>query len=74
MATLVLKCFLVLFARFGINVKFVEGSNPAQFTKAIDENTKTIYVESIGNPKYNVAPVPELAEVPVDPVSPFSPS
>ncbi|PIL32567.1 hypothetical protein GSI_05270 [Ganoderma sinense ZZ0214-1] len=53
----------VLFARFGINVKFVEGSDPAKFANAIDENTKAIYVESIGNPKYNIAPIPELAEV-----------
>ncbi len=57
-----LRC-LVLFARFGINVKFVEGSDPSKFAQAIDENTKAIYVESIGNPKYNVAPIPELAEV-----------
>ena len=49
--------------RFGIGVKFVESNDPAEFAKAIDENTKAIYVESIGNPKYNVAPLPELAKV-----------
>ncbi|KAF8127191.1 hypothetical protein EV363DRAFT_1516491 [Boletus edulis] len=30
------------------------------FQAAIDEKTKAIYVESIGNPKYNVAPLPEI--------------
>jgi O-acetylhomoserine/O-acetylserine sulfhydrylase len=44
-------------------VKFVHGDDPAGFAAAIDENTKAIYVESIGNPKYNVASIPELAKV-----------
>ena len=41
----------------------MHGDDPASFAAAIDENTKAIYVESIGNPKYNVAPIPELARV-----------
>ena len=49
--------------RFDIRIKFVESSDPADFAAAIDEKTKAIYVESIGNPKYNVAPLPELAKV-----------
>ena len=49
--------------RFDIRIKFVESSDPAAFAAAIDEKTKAIYVESIGNPKYNVAPLPELAKV-----------
>ncbi|KAL6310239.1 O-acetylhomoserine ami [Sparassis latifolia] len=55
--------FKVFLKKFNISVKFVEGDAPADFAKAIDEHTKAIYVESIGNPKYNVAPLPELAEV-----------
>ncbi|GBE85626.1 Homocysteine synthase [Sparassis crispa] len=55
--------FKVFLKKFNIGVKFVEGDAPADFAKAIDEHTKAIYVESIGNPKYNVAPLPELAEV-----------
>lgn len=54
---------LVTFKKFGIKVKFVTDENPASFAAAIDANTKAIYVESIGNPKYNVAPIPELAKV-----------
>ena len=41
----------------------MHGDDPADFEAAIDENTKGIFVESIGNPKCNVAPIPELAEV-----------
>ncbi|KLO11958.1 O-acetylhomoserine ami [Schizopora paradoxa] len=55
--------FKVLLKKFGITVKFVSGDTPEAFAAAIDEKTKAIYVESIGNPKYNVAPIPELAEV-----------
>jgi len=37
--------------RFGIETKFVEGDNPDDFEAHIDEHTKAIYLESIGNPK-----------------------
>ncbi|MBK4728350.1 O-acetylhomoserine aminocarboxypropyltransferase/cysteine synthase [Oxynema sp. CENA135] len=46
--------FKVAFPRLGIDVKFVEGDDPEGFRKAIDENTKAIYVESIGNPECNI--------------------
>ena len=49
--------------RFDIRIKFVESSDPAAFAAAIDEKTKAIYVESIGNPKNTVAPLRELADV-----------
>ncbi|KAG9032417.1 Homocysteine synthase, partial [Tulasnella sp. JGI-2019a] len=54
---------VVLFKKFGIEVKFVSGDDPEEFAKAIDEKTKALYVESIGNPRYNVANIPEIAEV-----------
>ena len=41
----------------------MHGDDPADFEAAIDEKTKAIFVESIGNPKYNVAAIPELAKV-----------
>lgn len=49
--------------KYGITVKFVLDDKPESFAAAIDENTKALYVESIGNPKYNVAPIPEIAKV-----------
>lgn len=46
--------FKVFFPRLGINTKFVNGDSPEDFKKAIDNKTKAIYLESIGNPRYNV--------------------
>jgi O-acetylhomoserine/O-acetylserine sulfhydrylase len=53
----------VYLKRLGITVKFVDTGDLAAFENAIDEKTKAIYVESIGNPKYNLAPIPGLASV-----------
>ena len=53
----------VFLKKFNIGVKFVNSQSPEEFAAAIDENTKALYVESLGNPKYNVAPLPEIAEV-----------
>ncbi|THH14492.1 hypothetical protein EW146_g5835 [Bondarzewia mesenterica] len=55
--------FKVLLKKFGISVKFVTSDDPAAFEAAIDEKTKAVYVESIGNPKYNVSPIAEIAKV-----------
>jgi O-acetylhomoserine/O-acetylserine sulfhydrylase len=46
--------FKVFLPRLGIKTKFVNGDKPEDFAKLIDDNTKCIYLESIGNPKYNV--------------------
>jgi O-acetylhomoserine/O-acetylserine sulfhydrylase len=46
-----LKVFL---PRLGITTKFVTGDKVEDFKKAIDEKTKAVYIESIGNPRYNV--------------------
>lgn len=50
----------VTFPRLGINCKFVDGDDPEQLAAAIDDKTKAVYLESIGNPKYNV---PDLARI-----------
>lgn len=55
--------FKVFLPRLGINVKFVNGDDPQEFAKAIDDKTKAIYVESIGNPRYNVPDFEALAQV-----------
>jgi O-acetylhomoserine (thiol)-lyase len=46
--------FKVQFKRLGINAKFVEGDNPADFEKQIDGKTKAIYLETMGNPRFNI--------------------
>ncbi len=40
--------------RLGITVKFVDTSDPENVRSAIDENTRLVYTESVGNPKNNV--------------------
>lgn len=46
--------FKVTLPRLGINVNFVDEETPEAFEKLIDDNTKAIYLESIGNPRGNV--------------------
>ncbi|MFN5423704.1 MAG: O-acetylhomoserine aminocarboxypropyltransferase/cysteine synthase family protein [bacterium] len=46
--------FKVAFKRLGIEARFAEGDNPESFEKHIDNNTKAIYVETIGNPKLSI--------------------
>ncbi|KAI8982964.1 Cys/Met metabolism PLP-dependent enzyme-domain-containing protein [Pilobolus umbonatus] len=53
----------VVFPRLGINTKFVESNDPEDFRAAIDEKTKLIYVESIGNPKFSIPDFRALADV-----------
>lgn len=55
--------FKVLLKKYGIGVKWVTSDDPAAFEAAIDENTKAVYVESIGNPKFNVSPLQAIADV-----------
>jgi len=55
--------FKVQFKRLGIQVKFVNGDNPGDFEKAIDEKTKAIYLETIGNPGFNIPDFDAIAEV-----------
>ena len=46
--------FKVAFKRLGIEARFADGDNPKSFRSLIDENTKALYLETIGNPKFNV--------------------
>lgn len=55
--------FKVTFPRLGIHVKFVEGDEAESFRQAIDDRTKALYVESIGNPQFNVPDFAALAHV-----------
>lgn len=55
-----LKVFL---PRLGIKTKFVNGDDAEDFKKAIDEKTKAVYIESIGNPRYNVPDFEAIVKV-----------
>jgi O-acetylhomoserine (thiol)-lyase len=48
---------------FGINTTFVDPDEENAFEKAIQENTKLIFIESLGNPASNVIDVEEVAAV-----------
>ena len=48
---------------YGVTAKFVDPYVEGSFEAAIDENTKALYVESLGNPNSNVADIEELAQI-----------
>lgn len=55
--------FKVFLPRLGINTKFVNGDKPEDIAAAIDDKTKAVYIESIGNPRYNVPDFEAIAKV-----------
>ncbi len=55
--------FAHTFPQMGIEVRFADYRDPASFAALIDERTKAIYCESVGNPLGNVTDVPALAEI-----------
>jgi O-acetylhomoserine (thiol)-lyase len=46
--------FKVAFKRLGIEARFADGDNVESFRALIDDKTKAIYVETIGNPRLNI--------------------
>jgi O-acetylhomoserine (thiol)-lyase len=55
--------FKVQFKRIGIGVKFVDGDKASDFEKLIDNKTKAIYLETIGNPRFNIPDFDAIAAV-----------
>lgn len=51
------------FKRLGIEVTFVNPKEPEEFRRAIRDNTKLIYGETLGNPQINVFPFDEVAKI-----------
>jgi len=49
--------------KLGITVKFVDGSDPANYAAAIDDDTRLLYLETIGNPRLDVADIRGVADV-----------
>ena len=48
---------------FGIEVSFVDQSNPELFKKAIQNNTKALFVETLSNPSSDVADLEALSKI-----------
>ena len=46
--------FKVAFKRIGIDARFAKGDSPEAFEKLIDAKTKAIYLETVGNPEFNI--------------------
>jgi O-acetylhomoserine/O-acetylserine sulfhydrylase len=55
--------FKVTFPRLGINTKFVKSNNVEDFAKVIDEKTKALYIETIGNPGLNIPEIEKFAKL-----------
>ena len=49
--------------RFGIEVRYADTRNAASIADLIDDNTKAVFTESIGNPKCNLDDLDAIAEV-----------
>ncbi len=55
--------FHYTFPKMGIEVKFVDPSDPANFRKAVTKRTKAIFSESIGNPKLDTLDIRAVADI-----------
>ena len=47
----------------GIEVRFVDPSDPQNFAKAVDDKTRAFYAETLPNPKLEVFPIKEVADI-----------
>ncbi|WP_239747496.1 homocysteine synthase [Mammaliicoccus sp. C-M11] len=55
--------FAVTFKKLGIKVNFVNPDNPENFKAAINENTKLIFAETIGNPRIDVLDIEAVSNI-----------
>ncbi len=49
--------------RVGINTVFVDPDDPENFRRAINEKTKAVFIETIGNPGINLIDIEEVAKI-----------
>ena len=55
--------FKVTLPRLGITTTFVDPSNPENFANAVQENTRVIFAETLGNPKLDVLDLKAISAV-----------
>ena len=48
---------------FGIEVRYADAADPESFRKATDDRTRCYYAETLPNPKLNVFPIKEVADI-----------
>ena len=51
------------FPEYGVTTKFVDPDEENAFENAIDENTKAVFIESLGNPNSNIIDIEEVANI-----------
>lgn len=49
--------------KFGITTHFIDPDNPDNFRREINNKTKALYIESIGNPETNIIDIEKVAEI-----------
>jgi O-acetylhomoserine (thiol)-lyase len=55
--------FTQTFKKLGIEVRFFHADHPEQIASLVDENTRLVYLESIGNPKNDVPDFKKLCDI-----------
>ncbi|MFZ4783845.1 MAG: O-acetylhomoserine aminocarboxypropyltransferase/cysteine synthase family protein [Flavobacteriales bacterium] len=55
--------FKVAFKRLGIETRFADGDEPSSIEALIDANTKAIYLETIGNPGFNIPDFEKISAI-----------
>ena len=55
--------FSVTLPRLGITTTFVEPTNPENFDKAVQENTRAIFIEAVGNPKLDITDIEAISKI-----------
>ena len=55
--------FNVTFKKLGIEARFAKGDEPISFETLIDNKTKAIYLETIGNPEFNIPDFEAIAKI-----------
>ena len=55
--------FSQTFPKLGIDVTFVDPKEPKNFAEAIKENTRLIYIETIGNPKNDILQYDQIVKI-----------
>ncbi len=55
--------FDVTLSRFGITTRFVDGDDPDAYAKNIDDDTKFLYTEIVGNPSGSIPDLSAIAEI-----------
>jgi len=50
-------------SRFGVETVWVDAADTKNFADAVDEKTRLIFVETIGNPRMDVPDIPAVAEI-----------